>query len=61
MTDKTRTGRPPIAPHLKKVKINPRIPQWLVDWMGEQDDPQSILIERAMEDFYDICAPVHKK
>lgn len=59
MTDKKLMGRPTIEPHLKKNPISPRLPQWLIDWMDDQDEPRSILIERAMCQYYDICAPVH--
>ena len=41
-------GRKPGDPRLKKVPVGYRLPQWLVDWMRDQGDSQSGLIETAL-------------
>jgi len=61
MTTKKPSGRPPIAAHLKKNKLNVSIPQWMIDWIDAQDEPKAHVIEKAMEEYYQICAPVHRK
>lgn len=41
-------GRPPIDPTLKKVPNTIKLPQWLTDWLGEQDESKAVLIEQAL-------------
>ncbi len=41
-------GRPPVDPALLKVPVGYKLPQWLVDWIREQDEPASQLIEAAL-------------
>lgn len=41
-------GRPTIDPQLLKVPVGYKLPQWLVDWLREQDTPAAQLIEGAL-------------
>ena len=41
-------GRPPIDPQMVKVPVGYKLPQWLVDWIREQDEPAAQLIEAAL-------------
>lgn len=41
-------GRKPRDPLLKKNAVGYRLPQWLITWMSEQEEPNSILIEDAL-------------
>jgi len=41
-------GRPPVDSLVKKVPTGYKLPQWLVDWMREQDKPAAVLIEQAL-------------
>lgn len=41
-------GRPTIDPQMVKVPVGYKLPQWLVDWIREQDEPASQLIEAAL-------------
>jgi len=47
------SGRKPSPPELKKIPVGMKLPRWLVEWMREQPNSQSVLIEDA------ICK-VHK-
>jgi hypothetical protein len=46
--------------HLFKVPAPIRLPRWLKDWLDDQDEPNSALIEQALCDHFEICAPVYK-
>lgn len=50
-------GRPYSDPRLLKVPVGYKLPQWLVDWLREQDDPSSVLIERALMKAYKLKPP----
>jgi len=41
-------GRPLADPFLKKVPVNYKLPQWLVDWIREQNESGAVLIEDAL-------------
>jgi hypothetical protein len=47
-------GRPTINPLLRKSPATVKLPQWLLDWMREQDEAQSVLIEQAMIKTYKL-------
>jgi hypothetical protein len=47
-TDKTKGGRPPAAPELRRVNVPLRLPTWLVKWMVEQPETPTELIEDAL-------------
>jgi len=51
--ERTGAGRKPSPPELKKIPVGMKLPRWLVEWMREQPNSQSVLIEDA------ICK-VHK-
>lgn len=50
-------GRPPLDPRMVKVPVGYRLPAWLVDWMREQDQAQSELIETALCNAYRLKPP----
>ena len=48
MTDKSKGGRPPAPPGLRRVNVPLRLPEWLVQWMSEQAETPAELIEAAL-------------
>lgn len=50
-------GRPPGDPGLVKVPVGYKLPQWLVDWLREQDTPAAQLIEDAVRWRHKIKPP----
>ena len=48
MTDKSKGGRPPAPPGLRRVNVPLRLPEWLVQWMAEQPETPAELIEAAL-------------
>ena len=48
MTDKSKWGRPPAPPGLRRVNVPLRLPEWLVQWMFEQPGTPADLIEAAL-------------
>ena len=48
MTDKSKGGRPPAPPGLRRVNVPLRLPEWLVQWMAEQAETPAELIEAAL-------------
>ncbi len=46
--DKSKGGRPPAPPGLRRVNVPLRLPEWLVQWMAEQADTPAELIEAAL-------------
>jgi hypothetical protein len=55
--ERTGAGRPPIDPRLRKIPVAYKLPQWLVDWLRAQDEPQSVLIEDALCRRHKLKAP----
>jgi len=47
-TDKSKGGRPPAPPGLRRVHVPLRLPEWLVQWMAEQESTPAELIEAAL-------------
>ena len=45
---KSKGGRPPAPPGLRRVNVPLRLPEWLVQWMAEQADTPAELIEAAL-------------
>jgi hypothetical protein len=45
---KSKGGRPPAPPGLRRVNVPLRLPEWLVQWMAEQPDTPAELIEAAL-------------
>lgn len=41
-------GRPRSPAHLKKNPVNLKLPQWLIDWTGDQPKSRAVLIEQAL-------------
>ena len=50
-------GRPLINPQLLKVPVGYKLPQWLVGWLREQDDPAAQLIEDALRRRHKLKPP----
>jgi hypothetical protein len=48
MSDKSKGGRPPALPGLRRVNVPLRLPEWLVQWMAEQAETPAELIEAAL-------------
>ena len=48
MTDKSKGGRPPAPPGLRRVNVPLRLPEWLVQWMADQAEPTAELREAAL-------------
>jgi hypothetical protein len=46
--DKSKGGRPPAPPGLRRVNVPLRLPEWLVQWMAEQPETPAELIEAAL-------------
>ena len=46
-------GRHPTAPHLKRVRIPIRLPQWLADWLKKHGD-QGKTVEKALVEKYKL-------
>ena len=61
MTDKPKPGRPPAPPHLKRVDIPLRLPQWLADWLDAQAAPRADTIEAALMKAHKLRAPARKE
>ena len=50
-------GRKPSPPDLKKIPISVKLPRWLVEWMRDQPESQSVLIEDALQDRHNLKSP----
>ena len=50
-------GRPHLDKRIVKVPVSFRLQSWLVDWMREQPETQSKLIENALCNTYKIKHP----
>lgn len=50
-------GRPTIAPELKKKSISLKIPNWLNNWLDEQEESKISLIEKALLEQYRLSPP----
>jgi len=48
MTDKSKGGRPPAPPGLRRVNVPLRLPEWMVQWMAEKAETPAELIEAAL-------------
>ena len=46
--DKSKGGRPPAPPGLRRVNVPLRLPEWLAQWMAEQAETPAKLIEAAL-------------
>ena len=42
-------GRKPTPPHLKKMPISVKLPQWLLDWLDTQEASRAVVIEDALK------------
>lgn len=56
-TPAPRRGRPPAAPHLARVMVAIRLPQWLVTWIEAQGGDKTALIEEALIKRHKLKAP----
>ena len=50
-------GRKPVPPDLKKMPISIKLPQWLIDWMDNQEESRPKLIEEALRSQHFINPP----
>jgi len=46
--NKSKGGRPPAPPGMRRVNVPLRLPEWLVQWMAEQPKTPAELIEAAL-------------
>ena len=44
-------------PRMVKVPVGYKLPQWLVDWIREQDEPAAQLIEDALTKRHKLKLP----
>jgi hypothetical protein len=56
-TDKSKGGRPPALPGLRRVNVPLRLPEWLVQWMAEQPETAAELIEAALLNAHKLRPP----
>ena len=52
-----KVGRPPARPDLRRVNVPVRLPAWLVQWLAEQQETPTILIEAALLKVHKLRAP----
>jgi hypothetical protein len=50
-------GRKPSPANLKKNMISIKLPQWLLDWMAEQNESRAVLIEEALKKVHKLKEP----
>ena len=60
MNDKSKGGRPPALPALRRVNVPLRLPAWLVEWMAEQPEKPAKLIETALLKMHKLRPVCHK-
>lgn len=46
-----------VPPHLKRNAYSTRLQRWLIDWLRDQDQSQSKLIEEALKQTYGLEPP----
>lgn len=50
-----RAGRPPAPVELKKRMVSIRLPEWLIQWMDDQQNTnRAVLIEEALKKVHNI-------
>ena len=48
-------GRPPVPPHLKRVKMTGvRIQQWILDWLMSRPESSGKIIEDVLIEKYEL-------
>jgi hypothetical protein len=57
IVSKSKGGRPPAPPGLRRVNVPLRLPEWLVQWMAEQPETPAELIEAALLKAHKLRAP----
>jgi hypothetical protein len=55
--DKSKGGRPPAPPGLRRVNVPLRLPAWLVEWIDAQPETRTELIEAALLKAYNLRPP----
>ena len=55
--NKSKGGRPPAPPSLRRVHVPVRLPQWLVDWMAQQAYTPAELIQAALLKAHKLKVP----
>lgn len=51
------SGRPPVRSHLRRVLVAVRLPQWLVDWLGNQPGTKTKVVESALMKAHKLRVP----
>ena len=54
---KKRVGPPFKDPRIVKTKCGYMLPNWLKDWIREQDEPAGVLIERVFIEKFNLKRP----
>ena len=57
MNDKSKGGRPPAPPGLRRVNVPLRLPAWLVEWIDTQAGTRADVIEAALLKAHKLKAP----
>jgi hypothetical protein len=52
-----KVGRPKLSPKMKKMPINVKLPQWLLDRMRQEPESRAEIIEAAIRHVYDWQPP----
>lgn len=55
--DKSKGGRPPASPGLRRINVPLRLPEWLVQLMAEQPETPAELIEAALLKVHKLRPP----
>lgn len=50
-------GQPKKPDHLRKTPVTVKLPGWLNDWLGEQDEAKAVLIEQALITQHGLTPP----
>ena len=48
MTDKSKRGRQPLQPGERRIGVHVRLPEWLVQWMADQPETTTQVVEAAV-------------
>ena len=54
---RTKAGRPPMSPALKKTAISLKLPKWLIDWLDQQPASRPVTIEDALKKVHGLKSP----
>lgn len=54
-------GRKVHDPEMRAIPFATRLPSWLVNWLRQQPEPQSKVVQRALEQYYRANTPTKDK